>query len=298
MKSALQVVGLGEVLWDMLPGGRQLGGAPTNFAYMTSLLGDEGVVASRVGDDPLGADAVEAMHRLGLNTDFLQRDPRNPTGTAEVDFDQAGQPHFTITEPVAWDFLESTSDWERLSRQADVICFGTLAQRSPTSRATLRSFLRLAEAALRVFDVNLRQPYFSAEVLQESLRLAHIVKVNHEELPQVARLVGVEFENERNCAQRLLRAYSLKVVCVTRGADGSLLLDGDGVSESPGVRVTVADTVGAGDAFTACLAHHYLRGAPLEKINEVANRFAAWVASQPGGTPALAVDARQQFSAI
>jgi fructokinase len=298
MKSVLQVVGLGEVLWDMLPGGRQLGGAPTNFAYMTSLLGDEGVVASRVGGDPLGAEAVEAMHGLGLNTDYLQRDARHPTGTAEVDFDPAGQPRFTITEPVAWDFLEFTSEWERLSQQADIVCFGTLAQRSPTSRATLQSFLRTAKAALRVFDVNLRQSYFSAEVLQESLRLAHIVKVNHEELPQVARLVGMEFENERSCAQRLLRAYGLKVVCVTRGAAGSLLLDGEGLSESPGVRVKVADAVGAGDAFTACMAHHYLRGAPLEKINEVANRFAAWVASQPGGTPALPVDARQQFAVI
>jgi fructokinase len=279
----------------MLPGGKQLGGAPTNFAYMASLLGDEGIVASRVGRDSLGIDARDAMHHLGLKVRYLQQDPGHPTGTAAVSLDDGGQPRFTITGPVAWDFLDFSAEWQTLAGTADVVCFGTLAQRSVVSRSTIHAFLLAACGSLRVFDVNLRQSHFSPEILRESLRLSHIVKLNQEELPVVAELVGLAPGSEVGKATALLDAYGLQLVCVTRGPAGSLLLGRDQISECPGVSVKVADAVGAGDAFTACLVHHYLRKAPLREINAAANRFAAWVASQPGGTPRLPEDMRKEL---
>lgn len=288
MKSVFKVAGLGEVLWDLLPTGKQLGGAPTNFAYMTSLLGDEGIVTSRVGRDPLGQEIVETATRLGLGIQDVQFDEIHPTGTVNVTVDDAGQPRFTITESVAWDFLEWTPAWKELAGQTDVVCFGSLAQRSSTSRETIGHFLRaLPENALRIFDVNLRQKFFSAEVLAESCHSANVVKLNHEELPVVAGLLGLTYGNEETCARRLLDRFGLRLICITRGGGGSFLANSSEVSTHPGYKIKVADTVGAGDAFTACLAHHYLRGASLAEINEQANQFAAWVASQPGGTPSL-----------
>jgi fructokinase len=288
MRSHYKIVGIGEVLWDVLPGGKQLGGAPGNFAYMASLLGDEGLLASRVGDDSLGQETLGKMKDIGLPTQFLQVDPLHPTGTAVVEVDAAGQPKFTITPDVAWDFLEWTPQWNELAQQADVICFGTLAQRNPRSRDTIRQFLQAARSsALRVFDVNLRQDFFSAELLKKSFQSAQLVKLNHEELPVVMRLLDLEYVGEEKAAGKLLQAFDLKLVCVTRGANGSLLITSSGSSSHDGFRVKVADTVGAGDAFTACLIHHFLRGASLEQINNAANRFAAWVASKPGATPVI-----------
>ena len=288
MTTRFTAVGLGEILWDLLPGGKQLGGAPSNFAYMANLLGDEGVVASRVGEDALGREVVETLTRLGLVTTHLQFDGSHPTGTVDVRVDSNGQPEFTITECVAWDYLEWRPDWADLAKRADVVCFGSLAQRSDTSRATILQFLRsLSPRCLRVFDVNLRQVFYSAQVIRDSLQCSDIMKVNHNELPTVAQILGVEFQREAETARTMLQAGSLKLICITRGDSGSVLVDRSGCSEHNGFRVMVADTVGAGDAFTACMAHCYLRGEGLGAINEAANRFAAWVASRPGATPSL-----------
>ena len=170
----------------------------------------------------------------------------------------------------------------------DVLCFGTLAQRSPTSAATICRFLEaLPVTALRVFDVNLRQSYFNRDVIQRSLRRCDIVKLNHNELPHVAQLLNQKFVDEISSARELLDRYQLKVVCITRGENGSLLVDSTTTSTHPGFRIKVADTIGAGDAFTACLAHYYVNGCGLDEINSAANRFAGWVASQHGGTPSL-----------
>jgi len=188
MEPTLNVVGLGEVLWDLLPGGKQLGGAPTNFAYMCSLLGHRAAVASRVGRDPLGDELTARLKQLGLATDYLQIDERQPTGTVQVEVDATGSPRFTIIEPVAWDFLDWTPGWAELAGRTDVVCFGSLAQRSATSGATIRRFVQAVSAgALKVFDVNLRQAYFTADVLADSLRLADLVKLSHEELPVVTK---------------------------------------------------------------------------------------------------------------
>lgn len=280
------VVGLGEVLWDLFPEGKQLGGAPANFAYITNLLGDRGIIASRVGDDALGDEIQQKLGTLGLESSYLQSDSARPTGTVRVRVDQDGQARFEITDMVAWDFLEWTPAWESLAQQADAICFGSLAQRSPASRETIHKFLGAARpGTARIFDVNLRQAFYSAKVLSESLKFADIAKLNAEELPRVVELLGIPHHGEQPSAERLRFAYGLKLVCVTRGAQGSLLVSESERHEHPGFRVQVADTVGAGDAFTAALVHHFLRGAGLAAMNEAANRIGAWVASCVGATP-------------
>jgi fructokinase len=293
------VVGLGEVLWDLLPGGKQLGGAPTNFAYITNLLGDNGVVASRVGADDLGREARQALEKLGLRTANLQLDSAHPTGTVKVQLDAAGQPKFEISENVAWDFLAWTPGWNALASEADAVCFGSLAQRSPESHKTIREFVNVARPnATRIFDVNLRQAFFSAEVLVESLRRADIMKLNDDELPRVMALLGIAHRNEESSAQSLLLTFGLKLVCVTRGANGSTLVNNSGSHHHHGYPIKVADTIGAGDAFTAALVHQYLRGASLSAMNDAANRVGSWVASQIGGTPAPnAAQLRDVFAA-
>jgi fructokinase len=281
------VVGLGELLWDLLPAGEQLGGAPANFAYITSLLGDEGIPASRLGQDSLGTDAIHRLGELGLSTKFIQKDANHPTGTVKVEVDRSGQPLFEISESVAWDFLEWTLQWQKLAQQADAVCFGSLAQRSEQSRTTIRRFLTaLRKDAVRIFDVNLRQNFYTTQILAESMKLATVVKLNHEELPKIMRSFEWEHRSEEDSARQLLSSHEVKLVCVTRGNGGSLLVSADERSEHPGFKVKVADTVGAGDAFTAALVHGYLRRTPLAQINETANRVGAWVAGQSGATPA------------
>lgn len=287
MTESYTVVGLGELLWDIFPEGKQLGGAPANFAYMTSLLGDRGIVASRVGDDELGHEAKQRLETLGLQTSFVQLDARRPTGTVNVSIDPAGQPTFKITRSVAWDAFEWTPQWRLLAQRTDAVCFGSLAQRCPESRETIRAFLKgMRPDATRIFDVNLREEFYSAEILSESAMLAEIIKVNHEELPVLAKLLGIPFiYDERRAAQWLRDKYGTKLVCMTRGARGSLLVGEDEISEHSGYRVYVADTVGAGDAFTAALVYHYLRHGSISTFNEAANRMGSWVASQTGATP-------------
>ena len=282
-----KVVGLGEVLWDVLPERTCLGGAPANFAYITTLMGDRGIVASRVGEDSRGVEALRLMEELGLNIDHVQTSRHHPTGSVQVTVDGKGAARYEIAHPVAWDFLDWTLDWQHLAETADAVCFGSLAQRSDESRATIRRFLQATSpTAVKVFDVNLRQSYYSAETIAQSLRLADIVKVNDEELPRILSLCSLPHKDERSSAQRLLETYKLKLVCVTRGERGSLLQRPNDASEHKGFRVRVADTVGSGDAFTAGLVHEYLHGASLDLMNEVANLVGAWVASEVGAMPA------------
>ena len=286
MSAKYTIVGLGELLWDVFPNRKELGGAPANFAYMTSLLGDEGVVASRVGRDRLGNAAARRLAKLGLSQEWLQLDTKSPTGTVKVQVFEDGQPKFQIAENVAWDNFEWTSQWQALAARAAAVCFGSLAQRAERSRDTIRLFLQnLRPNAVKVFDVNLRQSFFSADILRESAKNADIMKVNEDELSQVSQLLGYKSNPKEAAGPWLLRTCGLKLVCVTEGPSGSSLVAADGVHRHPGFPTEVADTVGAGDAYTAALIHHYLRGATLDEMNVAANRMGSWVASQVGATP-------------
>ena len=285
------VVGLGELLWDLFPQGPQLGGAPANFAYISSLLGDHGIVASRLGSDALGEQARRRFQHLRLPTDFLQTDTEHPTGTVRVSLDAGGQPNYKIAGPVAWDFFEMTPEWESLALQASAISYGTLAQRSPTSRQTILKFLDCAPSAtVRVFDVNLRQAFYNVATLCESARRATVIKLNDLEFPAILKLLGAPEGisvpgDARGGMEWVLQKTGAKLICVTRGPGGSLLASPTEYHQHSGLRVTIRDTVGAGDAFAAALVHHYLRGAPLAVMNEAANTMGAWVASCSGAMP-------------
>ena len=281
-----KVVSIGEVLWDLFPDGEKFGGAPANFAHHAASLGDEGIVVSRLGDDERGAEARGLLASLGLSLEFVQSDPDHPTGTVQVEVDDAGVPDFTITEGVAWDHLAWSDELAGLARRADCVCFGSLAQRGDVSRATIERFLdELRPGCLRVFDVNLRQDFFTTEILESSMRRASVVKLNDEELRPVAEAVGSLAMGDEERARALAEAFELDVVCVTCGARGCLLVTPSASAFHPGFPCDVVDTVGSGDAFTAALAHHLLRGAPLRRICEAANRLGSWVASQSGATP-------------
>lgn len=289
MTTPFVMVGLGEVLWDLLPSGRVLGGAPTNFAYMTSVLGNHGIVASRVGTDSLGQEACKAMENLGLTTEYIQRDEDRETGSAGVLLDPAGLPTFTIKESVAWDFLGWTSTWEELSAQADVVCYGSLAQRSPISAHTIDQFLsNTRRETLKIFDVNLRQAFYSTEILRKLFLQADIAKLTDQEMRRVGSLLSSgDTNDEEQLADWLRGEFELKLVCITRGDRGSLLVSQGDAVEHPGLTVDVVDTVGAGDAFTACLGHLFVQGRPLTEISESANRFASWVVTQMGAMPKI-----------
>jgi fructokinase len=293
-----KVIGLGEVLWDLLPAGRQLGGAPANFAYHAGALGAEARIISRVGDDANGREIIEQLGRLGIPTDCVELDPSRPTGTVGVELAADGQPKYRIHENVAWDAIAAEPASRTAVSAADAICFGTLAQRSEVSRRSIRALVELTPpAALRVLDINLRQHYFSAQLIEESLALANVLKVNDAELPQLAEMLGLDGD-ARAQLTRLAERFNLRLVACTRGGHGSLLLAAGRWSEHPGAATRVVDTIGAGDSFTAAMTLGFLAGWDLDRINEHANRLAAYVCSCAGGTPPLPEHLRAPFLAL
>lgn len=304
MEEAHLILGIGELLWDMLPGGARLGGAPANFTVMAGRLGNHAVVLSRIGRDELGRRAVEILDPLPADASFLQVDPLHETGKVTVSL-RDGQPDYVIHQPAAWDALELSDEWVQLATRADAICFGTLAQRAPASRQTIQMLAaETPSTCARVFDVNLRRPFYTGEVMEESLELATVVKMNDLEVPQVLGLLGMTVVKGsgtaalRAGAERLLEEFpGLQMVAVTRGGHGSLLVRRDEWHEHPGVPVKVADTIGAGDAFTAAMTHYLLRGASLQTLNEAGNRWGSWVASQSGAMPELPQATRTAITA-
>jgi len=286
-KREYTIVGLGEILWDIFPQEKYLGGAATNFAYHISALGHKGIIASRIGKDKLGKEIIDAIATLGLTKKYIQIDSNHPTGTVDVKVDSNGHPNYTITENVAWDFLKFNGKWKALAKTVDAVCFGSLAQRSSESRKTIIEFLKhTRKEAVRIFDINLRQNFYSIEIIAESLKLSSIAKLNDEELPILIDLLGYQNKkSEEELCRLLIEKYGLALVSLTKGESGSLLLNEREMVRHPGCRVTVVDTVGAGDAFTAALAIQYLKGSSLERISEAANRLGSWVASQSGATP-------------
>ena len=281
------VIAVGEVLWDLLPAGRKLGGAPANFIQHARALGADAALVSRVGDDDLGREAVARLHARGVATNLVQTEREAPTGTVSVEIGPDHQPRFTIHEDVAWDRLAVEDAALEALRAADAVCFGSLAQRTAGGAESVRRLVAASlPGALRIFDVNLRPPFVRQEVVEASLDLANVLKLNDQELPVLAAMLGlVGGEDER--LEALLSRYALRLVALTRGGQGSLLVGAAGRSERPAVAVDVADAVGAGDAFTAALALGLLRGWPLDETNRLAAEVAAFVCSRPGGAPEL-----------
>ena len=282
------VTGIGEVLWDLLPAGRRLGGAPANFACHVARLGVESYLVSAVGDDALGKEAHRVLAVSGVSTRHLAVLSTVPTGTVGVQLSPAGIPRYQIVEKVAWDLIRCDEAETRLASRVDAACFGTLAQRAPNSRAAIRHFLALTPpGCLRILDINLRGNYFDGDLIRSSLELTNILKLNNEELPIVCRLLGGPDGEDAGLAF-LLRNFGLRLVALTKGAAGCRIITPDQDVQVPGVPVArIADTVGAGDSFTAMLAIGLLARWPLTLIAERANRLAAFVCSQPGGMPVI-----------
>ena len=281
------VIGIGELLWDLLPAGKQLGGAPANFAYHAHQLGAESLVVSCIGSDVLGREILAQLNRLGMRTDGITINPAAPTGTVNVELDARGKPTFSIRDCVAWDLLVINEDLSREAKRADAICFGSLGQRHPVARSSIRLLLAMVPpTALRVFDINLRQQFWSKEQVATSLKLANVFKLNDEELPIVARFFDLT-GNEACQLRQLAELFELRAVALTKAAKGSLLLVGDKLASHAATDVVIVDTVGAGDSYTAALTMGLLAGHEPEQILECAHRIAGYVCTQPGAMPPL-----------
>ena len=277
------VVGIGEILFDMLPSGAQLGGAPANFAYHVCCLGGRGVAVSAIGKDDLGRQVKEILAAKKLEAVLPEVD--YPTGVVKVSLDERGVPEYTIIEDVAWDNVPYTAEMKALAGQAAAVCFGTLAQRNPVTRATVMSFIADMPAdSLKVYDINLRQHFYSREIIEESLKVADILKINDEEIGVVGELVGMEGEWEAIC-RVLIESYGLRLVILTKGAEGSEVITMDEEFNVACPEVKIVDTVGAGDSFTAAFVNAYLRGEAIEDCHNIANRISAFVCSRAGAMP-------------
>jgi len=282
------IAGIGEVLWDVYPDAAHFGGAPANFACHAASLGAEAWMVSSVGADELGDRALDSLSQRGVKCASVTRDPKHATGRVLVTLDAAGQASYEFAVNTAWDHLSWSDQRASLARRCDAVCFGTLGQRSPISRDTIRRFVEATPpTALKVFDVNLRQHFYDTETIESSLQIASGLKLNGEELPIVAELCGIKARAPRDILRELMSRYELRFAALTHGPDGALLIAAGEESECSAVPTTVVDTVGAGDAFTATLVFDFLRGLPVMEINRHANAVASFVCSQPGATTPL-----------
>lgn len=281
------VVGIGELLWDLFPEGKRLGGAPMNFCYHCQQLGAESYPVSSVGADELGLEIRDVLALKQVTDEFVTEDTLHPTGTVKVLLDGKGKPSYEICKSVAWDYIPLSESTQLLALKTDAVCFGSLAQRNGVSRKTVPAFLlAMRPDALKIFDVNLRQDFYSKAILEESLVLCNVLKLSDEELPVLAKMFGVGGSIEEQLSV-LRKRFDLRLIAYTRGPDGSLLLAADEVSEHPGCPGDAVNSVGAGDSFTATFCLGLLNGNNLDEINEHANRVATFVCSQDGATPLL-----------
>lgn len=286
-KNKAMMVGVGEILWDMLPEGKQMGGAPANFGCHAAQLGNQGVIISAVGEDAEGAEILSLVEQRKLDH-LIATTADYPTGKVSVEVDGQGVPNYIIHEDVAWDHLVFSEEHEKVAKQADVICYGSLAQRHPESAGAISQCIAATKpSCIRIFDVNLRQDYFDAEVIHKLLNLSTVLKLNDEELLMVADLLFLS-GSETLLLELLSHAYNLDLIILTKGEYGSRLYsreEGDSILE--GKKVEVVDTIGAGDSFTAAVATGMCLDMPLEKIHRFADNVAAYVCTQAGAIPEL-----------
>lgn len=280
------VVGLGEILWDVFPERKILGGAPANFAYHISQFGFEGYAVSAIGNDDLGKEILESLGQKNLK--HLLQTTHFPTGTVQVTLSGAGIPSYEICENVAWDNIPFSEEMKKLAEKTDVVCFGSLAQRNEVSQKTIHQFLdAMPSDSLKIFDINLRLHFYNREIIEKSLQKANIFKINDEELIKIAQMFDIKGDEKAIC-EYFLKEFKLKVLILTKGTDGSLILTPSEVSSLPTPKVQVADTVGAGDSFTAAFTAAYLHGKPLAQAHQLAVEVSAYVCQQHGAMPKLA----------
>jgi fructokinase len=288
---SLCVVGLGELVWDHLPGKRLPGGAPANFAFHAGQLGATGYVVSAVGIDPAGKELSDWLEKVGISRDYLQSNP-HPTGRVSVSMDHDNHPVYHIHSDVAWDHIQWNEQLHQLAREADCVCVGTLAQRSLITRQTAQRFLSSVRShCLRVFDINLRAPFIIPGVIADTLRHCDVLKLNHHEWPVIAAELGLDLDMVPG-ARQLIEQTSVQTVAITRGENGSLVVDSQMVHDLPGQPIKIADTVGAGDAFAAALAINLMKGTGLKAAHQNAAMVSAYVCTQHGATPVLPASIR------
>ena len=282
------VVGLGEALWDMLPAGRQIGGAPANFAYHAGQFGHRAYAVSAVGRDELGQELISKFEEAKLNMVIPQID--YPTGTVGITLNESGIPQYEIREDVAWDNIPVSEELLALAQDTSAVCFGSLAQRNIVSRRTIQRFLEAMpdnRQTFKIFDVNLRQNYYDREVIGTSLEYCNILKLNDEELPIIVQLLGVEGCGDEEKCRCLMKKYSLDILILTQGSRGSYVFTEDETSFIETPKVEVADTVGAGDAFTGAFVGSLLNGKSVREAHITAVRVSAYVCTQHGAMPEI-----------
>jgi len=292
-------VAFGEILWDMLPDCTRLGGAPFNFTYRINSLGDEGLMISRLGSDALGDKALEAVRSLGVETSLLQRDPVHPTGTVQVTFENDHMPDYLIVPEVAYDYIESTDALVQAVARADCLCFGTLVQRSETTRRTLVQLIESSSNCLRVLDINLRKKCYSPDTVKYSLGHADLLKLNDDEVRLLVPLLGMASNRPVSFCEQIMELYPIQHCLVTFGENGALVVSqtGEKIYE-PGYRVKLADSLGSGDAFTAGFVHKYLRAATVQDACHFGNVLGAIVATQVGATEPISPEQIEQFERV
>jgi len=289
MTNKFNIIGIGEILWDIYENEKYLGGAPANFAIHCQQLGDNGIVVSRVGKDELGDEISNTLLKRRLETNYIQGDSFKPTGSVKVKLDENGKPTFDCTRDVAFDYLAMNADLSQLAKNADAILFGTLAQRSNTTRETIQKFLTQAADAFKIYDINLRGWDDQTEaIVNESLALANAIKLNYNELDTLRNAQKTAF-SEIDFLEYLIESYQLELAALTLGENGCILVKPGELVEQPGIKIKPIDTTGCGDAFAAAMIHCYLRQKPLPEIATFSNQLGAYVALFSGATPAYSM---------
>ena len=283
----LVIAGIGEVLWDVLQDSEELGGAPINFAYHAGALGAEAYAISCVGDDRRGTAALHELAKRSVSTEYITVLPGATTGYVLAEVDSRGIATYTFPDDVAWDRLVIADATAELGKRLNAICFGSLAQRSPISRQAIMNYLgKVGPATLKVFDLNIRQHFYNREIIEMSLDIADVLKLNDDEIVVLGGMFGLT-GNQDTQMRQLVERFSLRLGVLTRGGNGSLLVSPGSVSDHPGYPANIVDTIGAGDSFTAATVLGFLKGLSLAQINDQANRIAAYVCSCQGAMPSL-----------
>jgi len=294
-----KIAAFGELLWDLLPNGKVLGGAPANFIYRINSFGDRGTLLSKVGNDKSGREAREALRRLGVSDENIQTDYEFPTGSVKIKIDESGNPDFNIITEVAYDHIEINTEMIDAFSEADCVCFGTLVQRYGISKNTLRELVHESPNVVKFLDINLRKKCYTATTVEDSLRMTNILKTNDEELLITKQLLGLENENLVDLSRETIEKYDLDIILCTLGSNGAFCLTKDEVfCYDPGYQIILGDTVGSGDAFSAGFVHYHMNGHPIEEALRFGNAAGAMVATTTGATSPMSKKEILNFMAL